>query len=190
MRRPSIPTLLALLALFFALGGTAIAARHYLITSTSQIKPSVLKALKGKVGSAGPQGPMGQQGPAGPAGATGPQGPAGPVNLSGIRSVEGPVVEVPTGTVEGATAFCPAGTRAISGGGSGGISGIDVSEVETGREDWFIIIANKTGITVKIHAEALCAGAGQAVAARAPSHARGPKQLRLEAQLRAISHLP
>ena len=68
-RRPSPATAIALLALFFALGGTAIAAKHYLITSTSQIKPSVLEQLHGKVG---------ETGPAGTAGLAGPQGPGGP----------------------------------------------------------------------------------------------------------------
>lgn len=38
---------IALLALFVSLAGTGIAATHYLITSTKQIKPSVLKQLKG-----------------------------------------------------------------------------------------------------------------------------------------------
>jgi hypothetical protein len=72
---------LSALALFFALGGTAIAARHYLITSTSQIKPSVLKQLQGHAGTngatgvAGPQGPTGAPGPTGTAGSPGGQGP-------------------------------------------------------------------------------------------------------------------
>ncbi|MGA2470792.1 MAG: hypothetical protein ABSG64_08895, partial [Solirubrobacteraceae bacterium] len=35
------------LALFLALGGTAWAAHHYLITATSQISPGVRGALKG-----------------------------------------------------------------------------------------------------------------------------------------------
>ena len=34
-------------------GGTAEAARHYLITSTTQIKPRVLKALRGRTGATG-----------------------------------------------------------------------------------------------------------------------------------------
>ena len=42
-----------ILALFFALGGSAIAAKTFLITSTSQIKPSVLAKLKGKNGKNG-----------------------------------------------------------------------------------------------------------------------------------------
>ncbi len=37
--------IVALLALGIALGGTAVAASHYVITSTSQIKPSVLSSL-------------------------------------------------------------------------------------------------------------------------------------------------
>jgi hypothetical protein len=79
-RRPSAATIIALLALFFALGGSAVAARHYLITSTSQIKPTVLKALRGTAGRVGPQGlqgPQGAQGAQGPAGAQGSAGPAG-----------------------------------------------------------------------------------------------------------------
>jgi hypothetical protein len=48
-------TVVAYLALFAALGGgTAYAAKHYLITSTNQIKPSVRKALHGATGASGP----------------------------------------------------------------------------------------------------------------------------------------
>ena len=48
-------TLVAYLALFVVLGGgTAFAAKHYLITSTKQIKPNVLRALRGATGATGP----------------------------------------------------------------------------------------------------------------------------------------
>jgi hypothetical protein len=76
-RKPSPATIIACVALFVALGGTAIAARHYLITSTSQIKPSVLLKLKGKTGQNGAAGPAGLQGAIGPQGTQGPSGPAG-----------------------------------------------------------------------------------------------------------------
>jgi hypothetical protein len=46
-RRPSAATAIALLALTVALGGGAIAASRYVITSTGQIKPNVLRAIRG-----------------------------------------------------------------------------------------------------------------------------------------------
>lgn len=58
----------AWLALFFSLAGTGFAASHYIITSTSQIKPSVRRALHGEEGARGPVGAQGLPGPAGPAG--------------------------------------------------------------------------------------------------------------------------
>jgi hypothetical protein len=67
----------ALIALFVALGGTGIAARHYLITSTSQIKPSVLAKLKGKTGPPGREGPQGKEGAVGKAGERGEPGATG-----------------------------------------------------------------------------------------------------------------
>jgi hypothetical protein len=64
----------ATLALVFSMSGGALAANHYLITSTKQISPKVVKALKGKTGKAGVTGPKGAQGVPG---AQGPQGSAG-----------------------------------------------------------------------------------------------------------------
>jgi hypothetical protein len=72
--RPSPAIVLSALALFVALGGTALAARHYLITSASQIKPSVLAQLHGKAGAHGPEGTQGPTGPQGPAGTPGAPG--------------------------------------------------------------------------------------------------------------------
>jgi hypothetical protein len=75
------------LALVFAMSGGAYAASKYVITSTKQIKPSVLKQLQGKAGA---QGPVGAQGPAGPAGATGLAGAAGVKGETGTTGPEGP----------------------------------------------------------------------------------------------------
>ena len=77
LRKPSPATVVALFALFFALGGTAVAAKHYLITSTRQIEPSVLRQLHGSNGARGSTGPQGLQGPQGSGGAQGPAGAPG-----------------------------------------------------------------------------------------------------------------
>jgi len=60
--------LIAWLALFVALSGTSLAASHYLINSTRQINPRVIKKLRGN------RGPRGMTGPTGPTGATGARG--------------------------------------------------------------------------------------------------------------------
>jgi hypothetical protein len=146
LRRPSPTIVIAVLALFFALGGTAVATTHYLLTSTSQIKPSVLKKLEGNTGpqgSPGAQGAAGTQGAAGLQGATGPQGTAGaqgPAGPQGVGGPPGPKGETgsagtlsPLTTVESneagyvyeseiktyvavAIAECPVGQKAVSGG--------------------------------------------------------------------------
>jgi hypothetical protein len=70
------------LALVFAMSGGAYAAKHYLITSTKQISPKVLKQLQGK---AGPVGPEGKQGPAGPEGKAGANGKDGTNGTNGTN---------------------------------------------------------------------------------------------------------
>ncbi len=90
-------TVIATLALIFAMSTGAYAAGKYLITKTSQIKPSVLAQLKGKAGAAGATGaagsagPAGPQGPAGPAGSGSPgaKGEAGPEGKQGIQGEKG-----------------------------------------------------------------------------------------------------
>jgi hypothetical protein len=84
-------TVIATIALVFAMTGGAYAANKFLITSTKQISPKVLKSLKGangKNGLAGPAGPAGAAG-AGTAGAAGPQGPAGPGGAKGESGAPG-----------------------------------------------------------------------------------------------------
>lgn len=80
-------------ALVFAMSGGAYAAGKYLITSTKQISPKVLKHLVGKTGAKGATGVAGapgSQGPAGPAGPTGPIGPQGVPGPKGENGGEGP----------------------------------------------------------------------------------------------------
>jgi hypothetical protein len=145
LRKPSPSSIIAGLALFFALGDTALASR-YLITSTSEIKPSVLKKLKGSAGPQGETGAAGATGVQGPAGAQGPggtQGPAGARGLTGAQGLEGtrgpqgepgsagtlsPLTTVESSTasyeysakaetyVAVAIAFCPSGQKVVSGG--------------------------------------------------------------------------
>ncbi|HEX4752680.1 MAG TPA: hypothetical protein VH268_07270 [Solirubrobacterales bacterium] len=80
-RRPSPALVIAILALVLALGGTAVAAKRYLITNTKQISPAALKQLTklaAKEVKRGPAGAAGATGAAGAAGASGERGAAGP----------------------------------------------------------------------------------------------------------------
>jgi len=94
-RWPSPAVAIAIAALFFALGGGAVAAsHHYVITSTKQIKPSVLAKLKGAKGPAGQSatgqvGPQGLQGPSGATGAVGAKGATGATGVTGAAGAKG-----------------------------------------------------------------------------------------------------
>src|SRR3984957_6587461 len=76
-RRFSYANVAATLALFFSMSGGALAASHYLINSTKQINPKVLKKLKGRAGKTGATGATGKEGPQGPAGKEGAAGTKG-----------------------------------------------------------------------------------------------------------------
>jgi hypothetical protein len=77
----------ATLALVFSMAGGALAAQHYLINSTRQINPKVLKTLRGKNGSRGALGPEGPQGVLGPQGPKGNEGHTGPEGLSPLSAL-------------------------------------------------------------------------------------------------------
>ncbi len=88
-------TLIAFVALIFALTGGAYAATN--TNSPSRATPTASaakskttsKAKTGPRGPAGPAGKAGATGPAGPAGATGPAGPTGPAGATGPQGPQG-----------------------------------------------------------------------------------------------------
>jgi hypothetical protein len=100
-RRFTFANVAMTLALVLAMSGGAFAAGKFLITSTKQISPKVLKSLQGKAGSAGA---VGAQGPAGPAGSAGPQGPAGPGGAAGAPGADG--ASVTSAEVSKSSATC------------------------------------------------------------------------------------
>jgi Collagen triple helix repeat (20 copies) len=90
-RRFTYANVAVTLALVFAMSGGAYAAGKYLITSTKQISPKVLTALKGKSGPAGKEGAPGKEGPGGKEGAPGKEGPAGKEGAPGNEGKAGAV---------------------------------------------------------------------------------------------------
>lgn len=118
-RRVRLSNILAGAALAVALiGGTAYAASRYLITSTSQIKPSVLRSIETASGAGTsthiasraherhhPHGDVGPTGPTGPPGALGPTGTTGPTGATGASGVGSGTVAGYSATVDTPVAF-------------------------------------------------------------------------------------
>ena len=67
----------ATLALVLSMTGGALAAKHYLISSTKQISPKVLHQLRGNTGKTGSPGATGKEGAQGKEGLKGGTGAAG-----------------------------------------------------------------------------------------------------------------
>jgi hypothetical protein len=103
-RRISYANVAATLALVFSMSGGALAASHYIINSTKQINPKVLKKLKGNTGlpgapgTAGAPGKEGQQGKEGGGGKEGAGGKEGKPGKEGKEGKEGPAGPFPEGS--------------------------------------------------------------------------------------------
>lgn len=88
-RHVSYANVVATLAVVFAMSGSAIAAKHYLLNSTKQISPALLKKLRGRTGNTGPRGAPGTQGALGATGAKGEPGSPAPSVLTSGHSESG-----------------------------------------------------------------------------------------------------
>ncbi|HYF27711.1 MAG TPA: hypothetical protein VD931_18360 [Baekduia sp.] len=131
--------MLALLALFVALGGTSYAitladnsvrSKHIKngevrgadlksgAVTSSKVKNGSLLAADFKAGQlpTGPQGPQGPQGATGATGAAGPIGPTGPAGSTNVVMRQGAAFSVNKNSFATGTASCLTGERATGGG--------------------------------------------------------------------------
>jgi hypothetical protein len=139
MKRPSAALVVASAALCFSIAGTGVAANHYLITSTKQIKPSVLARLRGR---SGPQGIQGIQGIQGLRGVPGPTGTFDSTSFQVVTSTGNAAIQNST---TGNYAMCPNGMRAIAGGfvlPHGGKVTATESYPQTTPQGWFVSVYN------------------------------------------------
>ncbi len=104
-KRITYANVVATLALVLAMSGGALAATHYLINSTKQINPKVIKKLRGYRGARGASGPIGAIGPQGVQGPTGAKGTRGPQGEPGFSALS----QLPSGGTESGS-FALSGT--------------------------------------------------------------------------------
>jgi len=116
VRRPiTYANVVATLALVLAMSGGAIAATRYLINSTRQINPHVLKQLRGAIGPrglTGAIGPVGPQGVTGQIGTKGPKGEPGPDGFSALSTL--PPGGSESGEIQVAGPGVPSGVVVVS----------------------------------------------------------------------------
>lgn len=131
------------LALVLAMSGGAYAAGKYVITSTKQISPKVLKSLKGRPGATGKSGAQGPAGPAGPKGdngATGPEGKVGGVGNTGTSGESVVMKAEPKGThcKEGGANFTVGGKTEYACNGSPWTAGGTLPKGATEKGMWTV----------------------------------------------------
>jgi hypothetical protein len=153
---------------FLVASASSYAAGRYVITSTRQIKPSVVRALHGASGPGGPAGPPGPPGPAGATGPPGERGEAGPSVVAKPHEIFGNEALLTQSEPEDFSfAECPEGESAISGGGvtSAGAA-ITGTYANTGDSGWIasaVRLPSASG-TASVTASVLCSRSGVAVA--------------------------
>jgi hypothetical protein len=186
MKRPSPSMAVSLTALVFSMAGTGIAASHYIITSTKQIKPSVLRTLEKPALAATPAvpGPAGATGPAGERGAKGDPGEPGAQGLKGEQGEHGargetgepgqsgsayhnvhfyegePVTLLPgQHKEEGLEARCPEGSRPVGGGFVASEAAVHVfsSHEDTANAGWQVGAINEGPGEASITVHVTCA---------------------------------
>jgi hypothetical protein len=142
LKRPSVPTVIATLALVFAMAGVAPAAKRLLTgkdiaknaITTNHVKDHTLKAadfapgvLKSGSGPAGPAGAAGAKGATGPQGAQGDSGAPGENGLDGTPGTPGtPGVDGADGTNGQGPAYIHSFTNLSVGMVSGGAANVAV----------------------------------------------------------------
>jgi hypothetical protein len=182
MRKRVTPAfVVALIALFVALTGTATATSYVLITGkqikngsigVADLSKAAKKALKGQRGPRGFTGVSGPTGLAGPAGPAGLRGEPGSPGLNGgfdpnkVSYSSGPIVTVSPGTEATSVAPCPAGSKVIGGGFysiawlDGGLYLTDQGPLDDGS-GWFMDFYNSASALddADVQAYAVCARA-------------------------------
>jgi Collagen triple helix repeat (20 copies) len=177
-------TVVAYLALFAALGGSAYAA----VTVTgknikdgtvsgrdvknrslgkAELSPSAVSSLLGDRGPAGPQGPAGPKGPQGEPGlpgAPGETGPQGPSGLTGIEYRVSSGVSVPKDQTIGDQVNCTSGKSVLGGGVAHYPSGSPARVVSSApggangdSTGWSVQVHNQGGNAFSSYTWAVCA---------------------------------
>jgi hypothetical protein len=151
--------------------GTADAAGQYLITSTTQIKPKVLKALRGARG---------------PRGTTGASGGFSTANVTVVHAA---LISVPGSTAADSVATCPTGSVVIAGGIDGGttpaLAAIGYDE-PLGTSSWEVVIGNLDSQTDTFGAVATCARSSSVVATATSGRLSGAQRATLAHQLASV----